>query len=337
MKKVAIIGLGAISGTHITALIESDYAHIAAICDVKPERLVNAAAQIPYPVRTYTDYLQMLDEVKPEVVHICTPHYLHAPMARAALERGADVYLEKPAALNYKEGMALLEAQKKSGHHVCVSFQNRVIPTNLEAKRILDSGELGAFCGARAFMTWQRSGAYYTDSPWRGSFATEGGGVLMNQSIHTLDLLYYFGGRIEHTEGTASLRKNASIIEVEDTAEATLFYESGKTAIFYATNCNTVDASVFLELYLEKGKLLLRDGELYKDSGNGYEFVTNEAGSIHGKAVWGRGHAEMMRRFYAALEGKDEAYCTLEDGLEVLKVVGDIYKTGDRLPVHHNR
>ncbi len=326
MKKAVIIGLGAIGIVHIDALASSDFARIAAVCDINAEKLVGAAARIPYPVRTYTDYLQMLDEVRPEVVHICTPHYLHKPMTFAALEHGADVYLEKPAALNYAEGLEMLEAEKKSGRRVCVSFQNRVIPTNLEAKRIIDSGELGAFCGARAFMTWNRSGAYYTESPWRGRVTTEGGGVLMNQSIHTLDLLYYFGGKVANTEGTASLRKNADIIEVEDTAEATLYYENGRTAIFYATNCNVTDSAVFLEIYLEKGKLLLQNGQLFKDSGSGYEFVTNEAGAVGGKAVWGNGHALMMKRFYRAIDGMDDYFCTLEDALEVLKVIGDIYK-----------
>ena len=203
-----------------------------------------------------------------------------------------------------------------------------MIPTNLTAKAIIDSGELGAFLGARAFMTWNRSGAYYTESPWRGRFATEGGGVLMNQSIHTLDMLYYFGGKIDHTFGTASLRKNGNIIEEEDTAEATITYANGKTAIFYATNCNVTDASVLIEVYLEKGKLLLQDNKLYKDCGKGYEVVVDDSDQMAlGKLVWGNGHAMMMKRFYGALDGGTEYYCTLEDALPVLKVIGDIYKT----------
>lgn len=331
MKKTAIIGLGSISAVHVASLTEGDFAKIVAICDIDAEKLVKTAAKIPYPVRTYTDYKAMLAEVKPEVVHICTPHFLHSVMAIDSMRAGADVYLEKPAALNYDEGLEILKVEKETGKKVCVSFQNRVISTNLTAKTLIDSGELGAFLGARAFMTWNRSGAYYTQSPWRGRFATEGGGVLMNQSIHTLDLLYYFGGKIDYTQGTTSLRKNASIIEVEDTAEATLFYESGRTAIFYATNCNVVDSSVMIEVYLERGKLLLQDNKLYKDVGRGYELVIDDSAQMAlGKLVWGNGHAMMMRRFYAVLDGADEYYCTLEDALQVLKVIGDIYKTSGK-------
>jgi len=331
MKTISILGLGGISAVHIAAILNNDYGKIEAICDIKPERIEKAKETIPYPVRTYTDYTQLLSEVKTDVVHICTPHYLHKPMAIAAMRAGADVYLEKPAALDYDEALEILAVQEETGRKVCVSFQNRVIPTNLTAKTIIDSGEMGAFLGARGFMTWHRSGAYYTESGWRGAWATEGGGVLMNQSIHTLDLLYYFGGKVARTEGTASLRKNGDIIEVEDTAEATLFYENGKTAIFYATNCNVVDASVLLEVYLEKGKLLLQNGKLYKDTGDGLELlVDDKKAQTVGKAVWGAGHALMIGRFYDAIDGKDEYYCTLKDGIQILKVIGDIYETNPR-------
>lgn len=331
MKRIAIIGLGSISVTHIAAIRNGEFGHIEAICDIRPERVEKARASIPYPVRTYSDYRELLAEVPVDVVHICTPHFLHKPMAIAAMQRGADVYLEKPAALTYDEGLEILAVQRETGRKVCVSFQNRLLATHQEARRILQSGEMGAFRGARGLMMWKRGGGYYTDSGWRGSWETEGGGVLMNQSIHTLDLLYYLGGPVARAEGTASLRKNGDIIEVEDTAEATLFYESGATAIFYATNCNVVDSPVQIELYLEKGSLLLQDDRLYRNVGHGCELLLdNNANVPVGKKVWGVGHATMIRHFYEAIDGADSYYCTLEDGLTVLKIIRDIYATNPR-------
>lgn len=328
MKRIAIIGLGGISAVHIASILNRNLGNITAVCDIDENKINKACESIPYAVGTYTDYKKMLEETNPDVVHICTPHYLHKAMTIDSMEAGADVYLEKPAAMNYEEGLEILDVQKKTGRKVCVSFQNRVIPTNLEVKRIIESGEMGGFLGARGFMTWKREGAYYTQSGWRGKWATEGGGVLMNQSIHTLDLLYYFGGNIARTEGSASLRKNGDIIEVEDTAEATLFYENGKTSIFYATNCNVVDSSVQIEVFLEKGKLMLQENRLYKNTGNGYELLIDDTKDLMlGKAVWGNGHAMMMERFYASIDGKDEYYCTLEGGIQILKVIGDIYAT----------
>ncbi len=328
MKKIAIIGLGGISAVHIAAILNRNLGIITAVCDINESKISKACEDIPYAVETYTDYKKMLEVTKPDVVHICTPHYLHKAMAIDSMEAGADVYLEKPAAMNYEEGLEILAVQKKTGRKVCVSFQNRVIPTNLAVKKIIESGEMGEFLGARGFMTWKREGAYYTESGWRGKWATEGGGVLMNQSIHTLDLLYYFGGKIARTEGSASLRKNGDVIEVEDTAEATLFYENGKTSIFYATNCNVTDSSVQIEVFLEKGKLMLQENKLYKNVGNGYELLIDDTKDLMlGKKVWGNGHAMMMDRFYASIDGKDEYYCTLEDGIQILKVIGDIYAT----------
>ena len=331
MKTISILGLGGISAVHIAAILNNDYGKIEAICDIKPERIEKAKETIPYPVRTYTDYTQLLSEVKTDVVHICTPHYLHKPMAIAAMRAGADVYLEKPAALDYDEALEILAVQEETGRKVCVSFQNRVLATNLKVKEIIESGEMGKFLGARGIVTWKREGAYYTESGWRGAWATEGGGVLMNQSIHTLDMLYYFGGNIVKAVGTASLRTNADIIEVEDTAEATLYHENGKTSVFYATNCNAVDSSVMIEVFLEKGKLLTQGKKLYRDIGEGYEVILDDkTAPAVGKAVWGTGHALMIGRFYDAIDGKDEYYCTLKDGIQILKVIGDIYETNPR-------
>ena len=331
MKRTAIIGLGGISTVHIASILSENIAEIAAICDIDEEKIKAAEKSIPYPTQTFTGYREMLEKVKPDVVHICTPHFLHKDMASDSMLAGADVYLEKPAALNYAQGLEILSVKEQTGKKVCVSFQNRVIPTNLTAKQIIDSGEMGEFLGARGFMTWNRSGKYYSESPWRGRFATEGGGVLMNQSIHTLDLLYYFGGPVDHTLGSVALRKNSGLIEVEDTAEATIFYKSGKTSIFYATNCNYKDDSVQVDVYLEKGKLILRDNRLYKETSDGCEMLVDDSNSLSiGKMVWGRGHAMMMKRFYDSLDAGSDVespYCTLKDGLEVLKVIGDIYAT----------
>ena len=336
MKRIAIIGMGGISAVHIASILSENLGIIEAICDIREDRTEKAKESIPYEVKAYSDWKKMLTEIKPDVVHVCTPHYLHAEMAITAMTSGADVYLEKPAAMNYDEGLKILEVQKTTGKKVCVSFQNRVIPTNMGAKNIIDSGEMGKFLGARGFMTWKRCGAYYTESGWRGAWDTEGGGVLMNQSIHTLDLLQYFGGKVTKTEGTASLRTNKDTIEVEDTAEATLYHESGAHSIFYATNSNVIDASVFVEIYLEKGKLMLQDDKLYRNDGEGYVMICDGVNDLYpGKKVWGVGHAMMMKNFYDSLDSDEHGYyCTLNEGIQILKVIGDIYRCGETTLVH---
>ena len=328
--RTAIIGLGAISETHIAAIKHVGFSTICAVCDLKQERVDAAIAKIGAEgVKGYNDYKEMIDNEKPDVVHICTPHYLHRDMAVYALEKGCHVYLEKPAAMNAEQANEIVEASERCKKQVCVSFQNRVIPTNAMAKEIVDDERYGRLKGIRAEMTWSRGGAYYTESGWRGTWEKEGGGVLMNQSIHTLDLMYYLGGKVKEMEGSVALRRNKDIIEVEDTAEATIWFESGIEGIFYATNCNFRDSSVQVELFFERATLLLYRDALYLVNGNELEKLTDNRDytGTEGKACWGNGHAMMMKRFYDAIGGEDVWYCDIKDAVPVLEMIDKIYKT----------
>ncbi len=328
--RTSIIGMGGISVTHITAIKSSSFTKLCAICDTNQEKLDLAMEKIVDPdVKQYTDYKEMILTEKPDVVHICTPHYLHRDMAIFALENGCHVYLEKPAAMNAEQAEDIVKASEKTGKKVCVSFQNRVIPTNAFAKKAVTEGIYGKLLGIRAEMTWSRSGGYYQNSDWRGTWEREGGGVLMNQSIHTLDLMYYLCGEFEKLEGSVALRRNKGVIEVEDTAEATIWFKNGVQGIFYATNCNFEDSSVQVELFFEKTSLLLYKDTLYINGKNGLEMLVNNSdySKTEGKACWGNGHVMMMNAFYNAIEGSDDYYCDIKDAVPVLRMIDAIYST----------
>ncbi len=329
--KTAIIGCGGISITHITALQAIGNADIVAICDIREDRLENASKLCPDATK-YTDYKKLLSECDAQIVHICTPHYLHAEMAIASMLSGRDVYLEKPCAMNHDEAQKIIDISEKTGKKVCVSFQNRLINTTASAKAIADSGEMGRLVGGKGIVTWNRGGTYYSESGWRGKFATEGGGVLMNQSIHTLDLLYYFLGEVESVKGHASLDKNFDVTEVEDTAQAYIKFKNGSSAIFYATNCNTVNSDIELELYFEKGSLLFRDDALYRRTDEKFELVCRNENLLNGKNYWGNGHIRMITNFYDAVVGKDVYYCDIRDSVQVLDIISGIYKDSDIRP-----
>lgn len=329
-KKTAIFGCGSISSTHISALEALGISEITALCDVRGDRLEAALKKCPGAVG-YDDYKELLTKAEVDVVHVCTPHYLHADMTIAALERGCDVYLEKPCAMNRAEADKIIHASDICGKKVCVSFQNRLINTTVNAKKIIESGELGALLGAKGIVTWERSGAYYSESGWRGKFSTEGGGVLMNQAIHTLDLLYYFLGEPESVAGHAALNKNFDVTNVEDTAEAFIRFKNGTTAIFYATNCNVVNSHVEIEIYLEKGSLLIRNEALYKCTGSDMQEICRNEDVINGKSYWGNGHVRMIGNFYSAIDGNDSYYCDIRDAVRVLDIISGIYKNS---PVH---
>ncbi len=327
MLKSVIIGCGAISHTHISSINENNLGKILAVCDIDPERAKAARAEAGCE-KYYTDYKQMLTECPDaDVVHICTPHYLHAEMAIFALEHGFDVYLEKPCAMTSNDAKKIVAVCEKTGKKVCVSFQNRLVKTTVAAKRILNEGRFGKLLGMKGIVTWERSGKYYTESKWRGKWATEGGGVLMNQSIHTLDLLYYFGGKVKSVEGSVALRKNKGVIEVEDTAEATILFENGISAIFYATNCNVITTPAELELVFEKGRLLISNDILYEDTDGYLRETTENTGISIGKSVWGSGHIAMIGNFYKVLCAQEAEYCDINDAYQVLEIIERIYET----------
>ncbi len=327
MLKSVIIGCGAISHTHINSINGNNLGKIIAVCDIVEERAKAVSAEAGCD-KYYTDYKTMLTECsEADVVHICTPHYLHAEMAIFALEHGFDVYLEKPCAMTPAEAKTIVEASERTGKKVCVSFQNRLVKTTAAAKRIISEGRLGKLLGMKGIVTWERSGKYYTESGWRGTWATEGGGVLMNQSIHTLDLLYCFGGKVKSVEGSVALRKNKGTIEVEDTAEATILFENGISAIFYATNCNVVTTPAELELILEKGRLLISNDILYEITDGHLREAAENTGAAVGKSVWGSGHTLMIGNFYKVLRGEQAEYCDITDAYQVLEIIEKIYET----------
>lgn len=329
--KILIIGCGAISHTHCNAIKTIGNAEIVAVCDVKPDRAEALAETIGGNVKVYSDYKHMLGDCQDaNAVHICTPHFLHAEMAIYAMNCGFDVYLEKPCAMDASQAKKIIEVSDKTGKTVCVSFQNRLVNTTVAAKRIVDSKEMGKLLGMKGIVTWQRGGEYYTRSGWRGKWATEGGGVLINQSIHTLDLLYYFGGKVKRVEGSVDIRKNADTIEVEDTAEATLWFENGCSAIFYATNCHVISSPVELELVLEKGSLLIRNDTLYTCIDGVIEQATENGGAPVGKAVWGTGHIAMISEFYKEIRGEKSDYCDIRDSYQVLEIIEKIYETSTK-------
>ena len=147
MLKSVVIGCGKISVMHCVSIKKQNNAYLAAVCDVKEDRAKKAAEE--YETKYYLDWKEMLDEEKPDVVHICTPHYLHPEMAIYALQKGINVLTEKPMAIHYEDALKMAEASKKSGKSLVVSFQNRFNPGSLLIKNTLDRGRLGKIISAR--------------------------------------------------------------------------------------------------------------------------------------------------------------------------------------------
>lgn len=331
-KRAVVVGCGAIGPVHAQMLYECQGAQLLGVCDIVGERTQNLAAE--YHCKTYDSYAQVLADPEVDVVHICTPHYLHAPMAREAARHGKHLVIEKPFAMNREEAEALGAELSVQQVKICCVLQNRYTPCMQKMKEIVDSGDYGAVMGGRGLLTWQRTADYYRSGAWRGRWETEGGGLLINQAVHLLDLLTYVGGECASLVGTIANRTLQDVIEVEDTAEATLYTKKGKILHFFATNGYCANTPFDLEIVLEKAMLRFQNNKLYLQQGDTVEEVASNKSTQTGKAYWGNGHRNLIQAFYRALQGESDDYTSIAQGVAAVRLVDGIYqsaKTGKRV------
>lgn len=325
MYKTAIVGCGAISKTHAEALRSVDNTAITAFCDPMTEKAKARADE--YGGKVYSTLEDMLNKESIDVLHICTPHYLHVPMALEALKRGVNVLMEKPPAISRSQFAMLKKAEEASSARLGICFQNRYNGAVIEAKKLIESGETGRIIGARAIVTWCRGGVYYTESGWRGQLAKEGGGVLINQSIHTLDLMTYIMGKPDRVTAIGANFHLDGVINEEDTVNAFLEY-GDKTAVFYATTANVKDAPVLLEFYCEKATLRLEGNSLKitsPDNTNSFKDYTTR--NATGKACWGTSHTLLIKEYYACLESGKPFPVTLDTTVPSFETMMAVYES----------
>lgn len=317
----AIVGCGGIAQVHAQALARQETARLAAFADIRPERAQALAEK--FGGTAYESLDELLSQEAVDVLHICTPHVLHVPMAQAAAARGIAVFTEKPPAISWAQWR---EFQALPGR-VGVCFQNRFNPSVAYAHEVLESGKLGPLLGARAFVTWRRDAPYYTGSGWRGSLATEGGGALINQAIHTLDLMAQFMGPARSVEASMGNHHLAGVIEVEDTLEAYIGFEKG-SAVFYATTAHVADAPILLELVCGKGALRIEGEEVTITRADGSKERRDfaQANTLGGKAYWGSSHGRCIGEFYRCVLSGERFVNDIDGVRETVELMLRIYE-----------
>lgn len=323
----AIIGGGAIHGCHVNALRQIPNVALRALVDI--DSVKGLALAKDYQCRFYQDYREMLLDDAIDVVHICTPHFEHKEMILAALAAGKHVFCEKPVGMNTRELIDITRAADRAQSLLGVCYQNRLNPTSQRIRQELGHGQLGKMLSIRAVLTWSRAGAYYTQSPWRGRLATEGGSLLINQAIHTLDLMQWFGEGVTRVKGVVDSGGLAEVTEGEDSAMATLHFANGARGLFYASNCHTTDAPLLLEIHCEHGSLLLNDNTLWRITpGERLKLASDDSPDVTVKSYWGLGHQQAIHRFYTAVhhpENRD--YIDIRTAGKSLTLVEAIYRS----------
>lgn len=323
--RAAIIGCGNIYGMHRDVLRQLPGVRVAAVADNKPERAKKAAQELECDA--YSDYWELLAREDIQTVHICTPHYLHAQMAIDALRAGKYVITEKPMALCVSDARRIIAADP--GGRLCVVFQNRYNDASVALKKMVEEQTYGPLKALRGMVTWKRTAEYYADD-WHGTLEKEGGGVMTNQAIHTLDLVQWLGGGACSVSGSVTLDRIPGI-EVEDSAHAFIRMKNGVTAVFYATNAYETDAPVEVEAVFEQATVLLRAADLYLWQGAELKhLVSGNAQPGQHKDYWGVGHLRQLADFYRCVaEGRPFAIDG-EQGIEAVKLVRGLYASSAR-------
>lgn len=315
MYKAVIVGCGAISSKHVEAIKDAGVSLVAA-CDTNEQNL--SAFCEKYGCKGYYDFETMLISEKPDALHICTPHFLHFEQIISALEKKIAVFTEKPPVMTSKQYETL---EKYSDENITVCFQNRFNATTLAVKEMIEKEQYGPLLGANASVCWQRKGDYYLKSDWRGRKDKEGGSVLINQSIHTLDLLCFLLGHPTDVKATL-INADHPYTDTEDTVFAAIDFKD-KRATFLATNCAPSTTPAEITLVFEKARVRFDSKSLtISDKSNK---VTDSQIPLTGKECWGDSHKIIIDKFYKMLMG-DSNPCSVLNCKDTMELMFDIYK-----------
>lgn len=310
--KIAIIGYGNIGRVHFSLLEKLGF-NVSAVCDINYDRIKDLA------VNKYTDYKELLDVEKLDAVHICTPHYLHAQMVIDALNKNVNVLCEKPLCILESDIERILEAEKNSKAMLGVCHQNRYNLENRIAKQYLQDKKV---ISGRGQMIWHRNADYYRADAWRGKWKTEGGGVLINQALHTLDLMIWLMGEPKNVEAKLSNISLKGVIEVEDTAELKCLGDNFNFS-FYATNSSPKDTPISVEIKTQTDLIKITNDKIII---NGEEQTVNVCEEIYGKKCYGLGHLVLIKDFYECLRNGKKFEIDGNEAAKVVKVILTAYK-----------
>ena len=262
--RIAVIGVGIMGSQHVRDLGRIPNTRLVAVCDIDKSRADQAAAQ--YHVPAFYDYHDLLDRGELDGVMVATPHYFHTPISIDALQRGIHVLCEKPLAVHVKDGQKMIAACEKARQKFptlvfAIMFQNRTQGYWRKGKELIEQGVLGRLVRATWIITdWFRSQTYYDNGGWRATWKGEGGGVLLNQCPHNLDIYQWYFGVPKRVAGYASIGKYHKI-EVEDEVTGYFEHENGMVGHFITTTAES-PGSNRLEIVGENGCLIFEDGRL---------------------------------------------------------------------------
>jgi len=327
--RVGVIGCGRISVRHFLSLKAIEDVELVACCDNKPERADESAKE--YGIKAYYSYEEMIEKENLNAVHLCLPHYLHSKVAIYAFEHGIHVLTEKPMDVNYENAEKAVNVAKEQGLTFGVIFQCRYTEPARLVRKAVDSGKLGKILSVRSVLTWNRSDDYYSSSDWKGTWDKEGGGVVIDQAIHSIDLANWIINSDIESVSCSMHNHGHKKVNVEDTAEGLITYTSGTKYSFYCMNNYSADEPIEIRMVCENGKVTFgyHDALIVYNDGTTEEAHEEQVKKAEGgKDYWGSWHIRQIRQFYNALLGREPLEVSAEETLKIHKLIMRLYDEG---------
>jgi len=241
----AVLGLG-IGMAHADAAWASPEADLVAVCDINPVRLQKAAAKYP-GVTLYDQFDQLIADPRVDIISICLPSAMHADFAVRAMEAGKHVLIEKPIDITPERAILIEEVRIRTGRKAGVVHQNRFNANMYPIRDAIDSGKLGKLILGTFGVKWYREQSYYDNGGWRGTWEMDGGGSLMNQAVHTVDLMQWLMGDVASVTSTMGIYNHD--IKTEDMTASLIQFKNGAAATFVSTTCAYPGISTEIMLY----------------------------------------------------------------------------------------
>jgi predicted dehydrogenase len=342
--RFAIVGCGTIAPTHAKALLALPGAELTVCCDIDRPRAEKLAADFSGIPMGWPEVLSRPDV---DAVSLCTPSGCHADQAVAALHTGKHVIIEKPMDITTTACEQIIHAQKTSGKQVSVISQHRFDPVSRELKALLQRNDLGTVFSINARIPWYRTQEYYDSGEWRGTWKMDGGGALMNQGIHTLDLILWMGGPVQSVFARAKTAAHERI-EVEDHLCATLQFSSGAIGTLVASTATYPGFPVRIDITGTSGTFIIEGDDLHtvaiKDQpvrhgrahphalqmahGGTREATNQSVNNVAGDPwVWGDAHRAQLADFIEACRTNRPPAISAADGLASIRTIESIYQS----------
>lgn len=327
--KFAIVGAGVISASHARSIAKNPEAELVSVCDIIPERATKLASE--YGVEaTYVSYQEMFSKEEIDIVSVCVPSGIHAEVTIAAAQAGIHVLCEKPLDITREKMTAMIDACRKADVKLGAVYQRRTLDAAIKTREAIQAGKFGKLVLGDAYLKYYRNQEYYDSGDWRGTWELDGGGALMNQGIHGIDLIQWMVGEVESVFAYAApiVRE----IEVEDTAVITVKYKNGAFGVIQGTTSVYPGQETRFEIHGENGSVVFADSGFkewkFIGSDEPIPVATNtEGGSDDPTSISQEGHYIFINDIIQAVKEDREPLVPGEEARKAVDLLLAIYES----------